>query len=153
MIRILMRRLRRFGVGVSAAAVLATPRLLRLGATRDEAGRATPGDDEVPHAQVQGTRAITIDCPAEAVWPWIAQIGYHGYGRAGWYGFDLAHNDGVESLWDIVPDMQHPRVGHVIGEEGFTIRAIEPHRLLAAGGVLCCRAGRHCAADRGGERC
>jgi hypothetical protein len=115
---------------VAAAAAVATPRLLRLGATREEAHRAMPGDDEVPRAQLQGTRAITINAPPQDVWPWIAQIGYHGYGRAGWYAFDLADNDGVQSAWEIIPEMQHPHVGQVIGEEGSTIRAIEANRLL-----------------------
>ena len=66
----------------------------------------------------------------ETVWPWIAQIGYHGYGRAGWYAFDLADNDGVPSARTIIPAAQHPRVGQLIGEEGFTIAAVEPNRLL-----------------------
>jgi hypothetical protein len=123
----LMRRLGRLGIAFTATAVIGTPRLLRLGAIRDETRRAMPGDDEVPHAQVQGTRAITIDRATEAVWPWIAQIGYD---RAGWYAFDRADNDVVESRWEIVPEMQHPEAGQVIGEEGSTIRAIEPNRLL-----------------------
>ena len=116
--------------GVTVACVVATPRLLRLGATKDEAHRPMPGDDEVPQAQVQGTRAVTVDAPPQEVWPWIAQIGYHGYGRAGWYAFDLADNDGVPSAWKIIPEFQQPRVGQVIGEEGSTIRVIEPERLL-----------------------
>jgi hypothetical protein len=126
----LIRRLTLAGTGVVAASVLATPRLLRLGATRGEARRPLPGDTEVPAAQVQGTRAVTIDASPERVWPWIAQIGYHGFGRAGWYALDLADNDGVPSAREIIPEFQHPKVGQVIGEEGFTIRAIEPNRLL-----------------------
>jgi uncharacterized protein YndB with AHSA1/START domain len=126
-----IRRLALTTMGAAVAGfALATPRLLRLGATREEAGRPMPGDDEVPHAHIQGTRAVTIDAPPEKVWPWIAQIGYHGYGRAGWYALDRADNDGVESAWEIIPEFQHPEVGQVIGEEGFTIRAVEPNRLL-----------------------
>ena len=126
----MIRRLALTTTGAVAGFALATPRLLRLGATREEAGRPMPGDDEVPHAHIQGTRAVTIDVPPEEVWPWIAQIGYHGYGRAGWYALDRADNDGVESAWEIIPEFQHPEVGQVIGEEGFTIRAVEPNRLL-----------------------
>jgi hypothetical protein len=114
----------------AVAFVLAVPKLVRLGASDEEARRPLPGDDEVPEAHVQGTRAMSIDAPPERVWPWIAQIGYHGYGRAGWYALDHADNDGVESLWKIVPEFQHPQVGQVVGEEGLTIRAIEPDRLL-----------------------
>jgi hypothetical protein len=126
----LIRPLTLAGTLAVATFVLATPRLLRLGATEQEARQPMPGDEEVPAAQVQGTRAVTIDAPPEQVWPWIAQIGYHGYGRAGWYALDLADNDGVPSAWEIIPAFQHPQVGQVIGEEGFTIRAIEPNRLL-----------------------
>src|SRR6478609_8222426 len=78
--------------GTVAVVAVMTPRLLRLGATTEEAHRSLPGDQEVRHAQLQGTRAVTINAPPEKVWPWIAQIGYHGYGRAGWYAFDLADN-------------------------------------------------------------
>ena len=89
-----------------------------------------PGDEEVPRAQIQGTRAITIDAPSDDVWPWLAQMGFHGYHRAGWYALDIADNDGVPSAWEIIPEFQHPEVGQVIGEEGLTIRAIDPPRLL-----------------------
>jgi hypothetical protein len=126
----LTRPLSLAGTGAVAGFALATPKLLRLGATKQEARQPLPGDDEVPAAHVQGTRAVAIDAPPEQVWPWIAQIGYHGYGRAGWYAFDRADNDGVPSAWEIIPEFQHPKVGQVIGEEGSTIRAIEPNRLL-----------------------
>jgi hypothetical protein len=84
----LIRRLAMASLGTAAAVVLATPRLLRLGATTEEARRPLPGDDEVPDAHTQGTRATTIGAPPDKVWPWLAQIGYHGYGRAGtpWIG-------------------------------------------------------------------
>jgi hypothetical protein len=35
-----------------------------------------PGDELVPHPMVEWTRALTIDAPPEAVWPWLAQMGY-----------------------------------------------------------------------------
>ncbi len=128
----LIRRLAMASMGTAAAFVLATPRLLRLGATTEEARRPLPGDDEVPDAHIQGTRATTIGAPPYKVWPWLAQIGYHGYGRAGWYALDRADNDGVESAWEVIPEFQHPQIGQVIGEEGFTIRAVEPT------GCCCC---------------
>jgi uncharacterized protein YndB with AHSA1/START domain len=115
------------GLAVIAHVGLLRPRLFRWGATDEEAQRAFPGDDEVPGAQVHGTRAITIDAPPEAVWPWIAQIGYR---RAGWYAFDFADNDDIPSATRIIPELQDPQVGQVIGEEGYTIVAIEPPRLL-----------------------
>jgi hypothetical protein len=126
---------RRRYLALTAAAALAgiavaSQRLLRLGATKEEATERLPGDDEIQAPHLQGTRAITIGAPVEQVWPWLAQMGHHSFGRAGWYGLDLADNDGVRSAWEIIPEFQHPQVGQRIGEEGFVIRAIEPRKLL-----------------------
>ncbi|HYN10916.1 MAG TPA: SRPBCC family protein [Vicinamibacterales bacterium] len=65
------------------------PWYLRWGATDAEVGRALPGDDIVPAAISQQTRAITIDAPVERVWPWLAQLGQD---RGGFYSFDLLEN-------------------------------------------------------------
>ena len=35
------------------------------------------------------TRAITIDTPADLIWPWIAQL---GQGRGGFYTYDWLEN-------------------------------------------------------------
>ena len=61
------------------------------GADPAEAVKALPGDDVVPDAPVSDTRAITINAPPSAVWPWLAQMGYE---RAGFYGYDLLENLG-----------------------------------------------------------
>jgi len=37
---------------------------LRWGATPQERHRILPGDDIVPHAMVEATRAVTIDAPS-----------------------------------------------------------------------------------------
>jgi len=75
--------------GAGAAAVVGylawRPRMLRWGATKQEAAEALPGDDRTPHPRVQSTRAITIDAPSEKVWPWIVQMGIE---RAGFYSHD-----------------------------------------------------------------
>jgi hypothetical protein len=41
-----------------------------------------PGDELVPNAAGQTTRAVTIEAPVEAVWSWLAQIGRD---RGGFY--------------------------------------------------------------------
>ncbi len=97
------------------------------GASPEEAGATMPGDDELSSAFFQATRAITINADADAVWPWIAQMGYR---RAGWYGFDQFDNDGVPSATWILPEFQNPQIGEVVGEEGLTIRAIKPREYL-----------------------
>ena len=58
------------------------------GATDAEVSGSLPGDDLVPTPKIAYTQAITIDRPAEEVWPWLVQIGYQ---RAGWYTYDWAY--------------------------------------------------------------
>jgi hypothetical protein len=103
------------------------PRLARWGATADEVASAMPGDDEVPDPQPAATRAVTVGAPPEAMWPWLMQIGYH---RAGWYAYDLFDNDDIPSAETILPEFQHLEIGQVLGEEGLTVRQIEPNRHL-----------------------
>jgi hypothetical protein len=126
------------GAGGAAAAVVLTRRLAqRSGATGAEVNDTLPGDALVPDPQIQTTRAITIHAPLAAVWPWVAQLGYH---RGGWY--TNARLDKL--LWRIdnpsadriLPEFQELQVGDTVpdGPEGtarFTVAAITPGRLLA----------------------
>jgi hypothetical protein len=84
---------------------------LRWGATATEVAANLPGDDLQPQAQFRATRAITIDAPPEAVWPWLVQVGCR---RAGWYSDDLLDNLGRPSAREILPALQHLEVGQWI---------------------------------------
>ena len=81
---------------------------LRWGATDQEVQGPMPGDDIVPKASLNATRAITIDAPPELVWPWIVQMGYR---RAGFYTYALLDNAGLESADRILEEYQPPRMG------------------------------------------
>jgi hypothetical protein len=81
---------------------------LRWGATPAEAAASLPGDALLPRAQYKSTRAITIDAPPEAVWPWLVQVGCQ---RAGFYSNDLLDNLGHPSATTIVPGLQHLEAG------------------------------------------
>lgn len=81
---------------------------LRWGATVDEVHGHLPGDAIVPVPRFEATRAVTIDAPPAAVWPWLAQI---GRGRAGFYAYDLLDNAGEPSAERILPEHQHLAVG------------------------------------------
>lgn len=70
-----------------------------------------PGDDVVPRAQFNATRAISIGAPPERVWPWIVQL---GYGRGGFYTYDLLDNAGVPSADRIVDLYQDLKVGDLV---------------------------------------
>ena len=90
------------------AAPFVRPWHLRWGATDDEVSSAMPGDELVRHARFDATRAITIDAPPAAVWPWLVQI---GFGRAGFYSFDLFDNLGHPSAARILPEYQDIAIG------------------------------------------
>lgn len=84
---------------------------MRWGATQQEVAAPMPGDNVVPRAQFCATRAITIEVPPEAVWPWIIQL---GYGRAGFYSYDLVDNGGIPSADKVVDEYQELKVGDLI---------------------------------------
>ena len=81
---------------------------MRWGATDEEIRSAMPGDDLVPIASFNATRAITIKASPERVWPWIVQMGYR---RAGFYTYDFLDNAGVESASLVLDEFQNPRLG------------------------------------------
>ena len=78
------------------------------GATPAEVDSSLPGDAILPHAQFKATRAIAIDAPPHAVWPWLVQVGCR---RAGWYSNDLLDNLGHPSATTIIPNLQNVKVG------------------------------------------
>ena len=89
-------------------APLVRRRHLRWGATDAEVDGDMPGDEIVPQAGFCATRAVTIEAPPESVWPWLVQV---GFGRAGFYSYDLLDNVGRPSADCILPDCQDIRVG------------------------------------------
>ncbi len=121
------------GGGVASAVfgyVLAVrPWHLGWGSTDVERRRVLPGDDLVTNPQIVATRAVTIDAPPAAVWPWLVQMGYR---RAGWYSYDRFDNDGVV-VRRVVPELQHIDVGDMMLTDergGFRVVGIEPGRHL-----------------------
>ncbi len=110
------------------------PYQLNWGATAAEVERAMPGDELNPDPSFRATRAITIVGSPEQIWPWLLQM---GYGRAGFYGYDLLENAGspagLRSADEILPELQHFRVGDdvpISAIVSMTFHAIEPNRHL-----------------------
>ncbi len=91
------------------------PWQLHWGATAEEIARAMPGDELVHKPTFQATRAVTIKGSPEDIWPWLVQM---GYGRAGFYGYDLIENLGSErglrSAERILPELQALAVGDTV---------------------------------------
>jgi hypothetical protein len=75
-------------LGASALAGYATLQVLgrTAGSTRGERAAWRPGDDLVDRPQLVTNHAITVDAPAERVWPWLTQMGWHlgGYYTPEW---------------------------------------------------------------------
>lgn len=90
---------------------------LTWGATREEAAAPMPGDDLVPGAQYRTTRAVTIEAPPAAVWPWLVQA---GCGRAGFYSDDLLDNLGRPSARYLRLDWQLLDVGQWVSMSPMT---------------------------------
>jgi hypothetical protein len=121
------------------AAALAYRRFLRApiltwGATADEAARRLPGDELLEDADGVATRAITIDAPPTAVWPWLAQMGPAP--RGGAYTYDWIENLlglNMHSVDRVLPEFQHPQVGDGfgLGPNGMRYARVEPERVLA----------------------
>ena len=89
-------------------APLVRRRHLVWGATPEEVGAPMPGDELVADAQYRTTRAVTVDAPPEAVWPWLVQVGCL---RAGFYSDDLLDNLARPSARTVVPELQPLRTG------------------------------------------
>jgi hypothetical protein len=107
---------------------------MRWGATDAEVAGAMPGDEIVPKASFNATRAITIDAAPERVWPWIVQMGYR---RAGFYTYALLDNAGYDSADRVLPEYQDPKVGDwmpmsrkVNETTAFKVKAFEPNQWL-----------------------
>ncbi len=81
---------------------------LTWGASDDEVSGPMPGDDLLAEAGFVATRAISIPAPPERVWPWLVQV---GFGRAGFYSYDVLDNLGRPSADVVLPEYQTPSVG------------------------------------------
>lgn len=130
-----------FGVGavatVGPAAYLLFFRrwCLTWGARDDEVAAKLPGDELLPDAGLVTTRAVTIDAPPEAVWPWLVQM---GSGRGGAYTYDWVENLfglNMHSADEILPQYQHLAVGDELpmgpGRPGMAVKVLDPLRTLA----------------------
>ena len=106
----------------------------RWGATKEEATRPMPGDDEVMRPMQVTTRAVTVNASVSDIWPWLVQMGYR---RGGMYSYDWI--DRLLGILDapsadrIIPEFQHLEVGDIIPmgkPPSWPVKAIEPERIL-----------------------
>jgi hypothetical protein len=101
----------------------------------DERGLA--GDGLVAAPDISETRALEIEAPADAVWPWLLQL---GYGRGGWYSFapldrawSPAGGSPGRSAEVILEEFQELAEGDVVPTSsggGLVVRELQPGRAL-----------------------
>jgi hypothetical protein len=108
--------------------------ILTWGATETEAKSRLPGDELLDPAGGVSTRAITINAPAAAVWPWLAQMGPSP--RGGAYTHDWIENLlrlNMHSVDHVIPEFQHPAVGDkiMLGANQMRMARVEPEHVLA----------------------
>jgi hypothetical protein len=121
-------------VGAGYAALVLTNRRWHQhwGATDEEIRRPLPGDELIPKSKLDSTHAITVQAPAERVWPWLTQIGYDG--RAGFYSYDaLERLIGARKTDQLNPDMRPLAEGdHVPFYPGMPliVAEVDPPRAL-----------------------
>jgi hypothetical protein len=122
------------GLGVIAYRQWLRRPVLTWGATAAEADSRLPGDELLERPDGGSTRAITIDAPASAVWPWIAQMGPSP--RGGAYTYDWIENLlglDMHSADRVLAEYQHPAVGDTIGygPNRMRLERVEPEHVLA----------------------
>jgi hypothetical protein len=126
--------------GVVGALVVATyyaalrRPVMTWGATPEEAAGPLPGDELLEDADGIATRAIDVDAPPSAVWPWLAQMGPAP--RGGAYTYDWIENLmglGMHSVDHVLPQFQHPAPGDTIafGANRMRLERVESEHVLA----------------------
>lgn len=141
-IRLPLPRPREVVLTATVAALTVVPVLrtwaLQWGATEAELDATLPGDDVVPAADHVSTRAVSINVPADRVWPWVVQI---GQGRGGFYSYDVLENligcdihsaNRIEERWqDLAVGDEirlHPQA------DALTVSEVDPGRALVLRG-------------------
>jgi hypothetical protein len=106
---------------------------LTWGASELEAGARLPGDELLEDADGVSTRAVSIEAPAAAVWPWLAQMGPAP--RGGAYTYDWIENLlglNMHSADRVLTEFQEPHAGDTIGFGSSVMRLerVEPESVL-----------------------
>jgi hypothetical protein len=108
--------------------------ILTWGATTEEASSRLPGDELLEDGDGVSTRAITIEAPAAAVWPWLAQMGPSP--RGGAYTYDWIENLlglDMHTTDRVLAEYQHPQVGDTLGygSNRMRLERVEPEHVLS----------------------
>jgi hypothetical protein len=111
---------------------------LNWGAQDEEIHAGLPGDDLIEGADLVANRAIRIDAPVSAIWPWLVQM---GPGRGGAYTYDWIENlfglgmhsaDAIHPEWQqlALDDVPSALPGAERGPNAMRVRVLDPERTL-----------------------
>lgn len=117
------------------------------GSTRSEQQMPVIGDPPLGESHYRIDHAITINAPADSVWPWLVQIGQDrgGFYSYDWleraFGADIHNSDRIVPEWqerrvgDLVRVVQPAYLGGILGDSlGWNIDDIEPGRAIVLHG-------------------
>jgi len=126
-------------IGASVITAYAALQVLgrTAGSTAEERAATLPGDELVQDPQMVTNHGVTIDAPADRVWPWLTQLGWHlgGYYTPHWVD-QLLFPDNWDSLDRLDPNLVRDlAVGDTIpdgppGTAQYVVTQVEPPRLL-----------------------
>jgi hypothetical protein len=128
------------GTAVAAAAGAAYHFFFRpwhasWGSTRDERDRTMPLDELVEKPNLVTNRAVTINAPAEEIWPWLVQMGE--LPRGGFYTYSwIERLLGVRTVnaTVILNEFQHVKPGDHLDRDGnLVVKALVPNRFIVLG--------------------
>ena len=111
-----------------------------VGRHQAEINEPVVGDELILDATLVATAPIDCDARPAEVYPWLAQM---GFGKAGWYSYDLLDNLGRKSAAEIVPAWQV-----VEGESVPVVRSHSPRRSLAPEKRSCWPFNATCSTSR-----
>lgn len=101
----------------------------RWGVSDAEIARSYPCDEFCAPPALQAWRGVSVNAPADAVWPWVTQV------RLAPYSYDLIDNLGRRSPRKLV-DLPEPRAGDRFttagGRKLGRILSVEPGKQLTA---------------------
>jgi hypothetical protein len=127
-------------LGTALAVVYPTvirPWMLGWGASDQEKYKPLPGDNLVANPLTTSTRAITVEAPVEAVWPWLAQIGQD---RGGFYSYEWLENLAgckMHNADSIHPEWQQRAIGDMVKLHwalGNRVACFEPNHAMVLEG-------------------
>lgn len=129
-------------IGAAAAAAAGAayhfffrPWHVNWGSTGEERDRKMPLDELVDKPNYVTNRAVTINAPAEKIWPWLVQMGE--LPRGGFYTYSWIERllgMRTENASSILKEFQQLKPGDPLDREGnLVVKALVPNRFLVLG--------------------